>query len=423
MHSDALLCAVPSAVLVIMKAPRENIRKAAREKIAAWMLWFVPAGALPLEAGGVISDGSDGPLVAAGYPVIDLEAVAPDGVLNFTTVHIPPGVVVGFKANKLNTPVFLAATGDVLIEGTIQVSGRDYFMTAGPGGGAAGYPVGVDAYAGGGPAGGRPGGPTLYLPNSPAMGNGGGGGGMATAGLMALTRTGPDPGAGGGVVPRPALIPGMSGGGGSGGGAGSGIVTSGVLIPGGHGGGGGGAIQISTPGQVRITGSVLANGGHAEFGYGNGLSDSCGPGGGGAGGNIEIYADRLELGETAVLQARGGVGGGLSSEPVALDPFLYTSGAHGGLGYLYLKANQLLLHPSAGIEAMANLQPDLAIRRSGSQVVVFWPTPAPRFFLQESVDLTAGSWVDVTTPVVSWGGENSVTVTPGERRFYRLIQR
>jgi hypothetical protein len=25
--------------------------------------------------------------------------------------------------------------------------------------------------------------------------------------------------------------------------------------------------------------------------------------------------------------------------------------------------------------------------------------------------------------VVSWGGENSVTVTPGTRRFYRLIQR
>lgn len=72
---------------------------------------------------------------------------------------------------------------------------------------------------------------------------------------------------------------------------------------------------------------------------------------------------------------------------------------------------------------MANLQPDLAIRRSGSQVVVFWPTPAPRFFLQESVDLAAGNWVDVTTPVVSWGGENSVTVTPGTRRFYRLIQR
>jgi hypothetical protein len=29
---------------------------------------------------------------------------------------------------------------------------------------------------------------------------------------------------------------------------------------------------------------------------------------------------------------------------------------------------------------MANLQPDLAIRRSGSQVVVFWPTPVARRF-------------------------------------------
>jgi hypothetical protein len=63
------------------------------------------------------------------------------------------------------------------------------------------------------------------------------------------------------------------------------------------------------------------------------------------------------------------------------------------------------------------------IRRSGSQVGVFCPTPAARFYLQESVDLAAGSRVDVTTPVVSWDGENSVTVPPGERRYYRLIQR
>jgi hypothetical protein len=396
-HSDYLLSAVQPTAFILMRVRSEMI--------AVMILGSVTAGGLPLWAGGVVSDGSDGPLVAVGYPTIDLEAVAPDGVLNFTTVHIQPGVVVNFKANKLNTPVFLAATGDVLIEGTIIVSGRDYFITAGPGGGAAGYPVGVDAFAGSGPAGGQPGGPTLYVQDAPPIGNAGGGGGMATPGLVAVTRTGGDPGLGGGIVPRPVLVPGATGGGGSGGGAGSGILTFGVLIPGGHGGGGGGAIQISTPGQVKITGSILANGGHAEAGYGNGLGQSCGPG------------------DTALLQARGGVGGGYSSEPVALDPFIYTTGAHGGLGYLFMKANQLVIHPSAGIEAMANLQPDLAIRRSGSQVVVYWPTPAPRFFLQESVDLAAGNWVDVTTPVVSWGGENSVTVTPGTRRFYRLIQR
>lgn len=84
--------------------------------------------------------------------------MAPEGVLNFTTVHIPPGVVVSFVANNLNTPVFLAATGDILIEGTLVVSGRDYFATAGPGGGAAGLPIGLLGSAGGGPAGGQPGG-------------------------------------------------------------------------------------------------------------------------------------------------------------------------------------------------------------------------------------------------------------------------
>ncbi|MCU0779585.1 MAG: hypothetical protein MUF04_00630 [Akkermansiaceae bacterium] len=386
--------------------------------LAHWIL------AVTVQAGPVTSDGSDGAFNPAGFPVLDLNSMAPDGVLNFTTVHIPAGVVVKFVANNLNTPVFLAATGDILIEGTIEVSARDYFVTAGPGGGAAGMPVGLLATAGGGGAGGQPGGPATTIgPNGRVMGNAGGGGGMATAGLVASSRTGADPGLGGAAIPRPVLTPGTTGGGGSGGGAGSGIDTFGVLIPGGAGGGGGGALQLSTPGTITITGSILANGGHAQAGYGNGLSDSCGPGGGGAGGNLEMYAGRLVLGSTAVIQARGGAGGGLSSEPVSWDPFFYSNGANGGLGYLFIQTNDLQIDPAAGIEAMANLNPKLGIRKEGAQVVVHWPTPAPRFFLQESPDLSAGSWTDVTTPVVISGGENRVTVTPGLRNFYRLIQR
>jgi hypothetical protein len=385
---------------------------------------MVGVSVVPVVAAPVISDGSDGAFNPAGFPVLDLNTMAPDGVLNFTTVHIPPGVIVKFAANSLNTPVFLAATGDIRIEGTIEVSARDYFLTAGPGGGAAGTPVGLLGSAGGGGAGGQPGGPaTTINANGRVMGNAGGGGGMATAGLVASTRTGHNPGLGGPALPRPVLTPGTTGGGGSGGGAGSGIDTFGFPIPGGAGGGGGGALQLSTPGTITITGSILANGGHAEAGYGNGLSDSCGPGGGGSGGNLEIYAGRLVLGSTAVIQARGGAGGGYSSEPVSWDPFFYSTGANGGLGYLFIQTNDLQLDPAAGIEAMANLNPRLGIRQEGGQVVVFWPTPAPRFFLQESPDLSAGSWTDVTVPVTISGGENRVTVTPGLRNFYRLIQR
>jgi hypothetical protein len=395
--------------------------KATKACLAAVLL-NIGLGVLPLWGGGVVSNGSYGPLVHAGYTPIDLDAVAPDGVLHCTTIHVPPGTVLGFVKNNLNTPVFLAATGDVLIEGTIEVNGKDYYADAGPGGNSGGPSNGEQSLPGNGPAGGQGGGPTIYFP-PPVTGNAGGGGGMATAGATASERTGPLPGLGGPALVRPVLTPGASGGGGSGGGSGSGGIINTVLIEGGAGGGGGGAIQISTPGLVTITGTITANGGHGAAGYGNGLTQSTGPGGGGSGGNIEIYADRLVLGSTALIQARGGAGGGYGSEPVSLDPFFYSSKANGGAGYVFLEANQLELDPIAGIDAIANIFPTLGIRKNGAQVVVHWPMPAPRYFLQESADLSTGSWADVTTPATLVGSENQVSVAPVGKRFYRLIQR
>ena len=115
-------------------------------------------------AAAVVSDGSDGVFHPANSTTINLNSAAPDGVLHFTTVHIPPGVVVNFVANDINTLVFLAATGDILIEGTISVSGTDYFAIAGPGGGPAGAEGRLLGTGGGGLSGGQPGGPaTVYL--------------------------------------------------------------------------------------------------------------------------------------------------------------------------------------------------------------------------------------------------------------------
>jgi hypothetical protein len=378
-------------------------------------------------AAAVVSDGSDGVFHPANSTTINLNSAAPDGVLHFTTVHIPPGVVVNFVANDINTPVFLAATGDILIEGTISVSGTDYFAIAGPGGGAAGAEGRLLGTGGGGLSGGQPGGPaTVYL-NGRVNGNAGGGGGMATPGRVATSRTGTDPGLGGAAVARPTLMPGVSGGGGSGGGGGGGIDTFGFIIPGGRGGGGGGGLQLSTPGKITITGQILANGGHGEAGYGNGLGDGCGPGGGGAGGNLELYAGTLEL-QNAFVQARGGYGGSLSSEPQSFDPFLYSSGAHGGRGFLHVSAGSVLVTPGTKIDAVSNIaRPAFQTISLQGRELVFTGTGGTNQVFEvlssTNVTLSLANWTPFRTNICDASGNFIFTnaVTPGDaRRFFLL---
>src|SRR5262249_26596668 len=69
------------------------------------------------------SDGSLGALNVTDDTTIDLSKTAPDGRLNYTTVNIAAGKTLRFLKNALNTPVFLLASGDVTIAGTIDVSG------------------------------------------------------------------------------------------------------------------------------------------------------------------------------------------------------------------------------------------------------------------------------------------------------------
>ncbi len=91
-----------------------------------------------LHAVVVVSDGSDGPFEPTGNVTLDMQAVAPDGVFNFTSINIPAGVVVRFVKNNLNTPVFFAATGSISIAGTIDLSAPFPSDAAGPGGGGGG---------------------------------------------------------------------------------------------------------------------------------------------------------------------------------------------------------------------------------------------------------------------------------------------
>ena len=50
-------------------------------------------------------------------------ALPTNGIFNCTTITIASGATLKFNPNALNTPVYLLATNDVTINGTIDVSG------------------------------------------------------------------------------------------------------------------------------------------------------------------------------------------------------------------------------------------------------------------------------------------------------------
>jgi hypothetical protein len=282
----------------------------------------VPLLVCPAPSTAQSSDGSDGLFHPSGNVTLDLPE---NGVFNFTDVTIDAGIRVRFNRNASNTPVYLLATGDIVIDGTVDVSARSeaelHERAGGPGGGNGGA-AGIGDAGGGDGSGLSPGGGGPYK-------SAGGGGGMATPGEVAIRHTGPSPAAGGPAIPYPGVQ------GGSGGGGGGGLNFFGVLLGGGNGGGGGGAILLTSPGAIRIRGQVLANGATAGYAYANAFQHA-GPGGGGSGGVIELRAASLILEETCMLETVGGQGGGIGTIPV-WDPN-FPSGATGGQGFIRLDA-------------------------------------------------------------------------------------
>lgn len=315
--------------------------------------------ARPLPAAPILSDESDGPFNPVG--VLVTVNVPADGVFNFTTINIPAGVRVKFNRHVNNTPVYFCATGDVTINGTIDVSAtatnvivtvpENPKRTGGPGGGDGG-PGGTDASPAGGDGQG---------PGGGKAGLGGGGGGCATAGSTA-SRYSWAPGAGGAAGAFPVPLRGGSGGGGGG------AINHYGWYSGGYGGGAGGAIQVATPGAMTIGGDILANGANGGWTHTTVLAHA-GPGGGGSGGCIDLYAGVLTLEPGGRLQAVGGYGGGLSTQPYSQNPAAYSSGADGGLGYVRIEAGAV----------------DLAGDIQGESIVV--PEPATVMLLSLGVTL------------------------------------
>jgi hypothetical protein len=245
--------------------------------------------------------GSTGSL-GAFNPTVDTEVtLPPDGKLNYTTVNIPSGVKVTFKnLSSYNSPVYMLATGDVLIAGTIDVSGVNATTTipgaGGPGGFDGGYAGWMMAHGGKGlgPGSGDPG---LYNGwNKESAGGSGSFGGKGGNGFNNFTNgwdveSGP-------VYNNERLIPLI---GGSGGGGSSGSDSE----HGGPGGGGGGAIVIASSTSIAVTGTIIANGGTGFNG-----PVKC-DGGSGSGGGIKLVSDTV-LGNGAI-NAMGGAKIGYNS--------------------------------------------------------------------------------------------------------------
>jgi len=157
-------------------------------------------------------------------------ALPPDGVFNFTTINIPAGVTVVFTRNAANTPITLLATGNVVIAGTINLSGSPggppvigatvVGSNGGPGsaGGFSGGTGGDGVLSNTGGTGLGPGGGTGGTFSQSAIGGGGGGGfsGPGSAGKLGT--------AGGTAYGTPSLLP-LIGGSGGGGGLGGGAVV------------------------------------------------------------------------------------------------------------------------------------------------------------------------------------------------------
>jgi hypothetical protein len=218
----------------------------------------------------------------------------PSGVWNFTTINIPSDITVKFVKNSANTPVRLLASGDVVINGVLDLSGASgagdprlnkVSSAGGPGG-----------YAGG--TGGKPSLVEQFRAGSPGQGPGGGARGIVGS---AAGKNGAYAPAIGNIYIDPLI-------GGSGGGGGAATAVFG----GGSGGGGGGAILLASSRDIVLSGKIIANGGDRG-------STIASLGGSGSGGSIFLRADRI--GGWGSLEAVGGVSGNVNGR-IRLEAYI-----------------------------------------------------------------------------------------------------
>lgn len=246
-------------------------------------------------SGSTGADGAFNP-TCTPTPCTVQQALPASGIFNFTTINIPSGITVKFIRNQTNTPVTMLATGNVTINGIIDISGSagtdgvnstNLAFTAGAGGpggfdggnGANGL-VSSNGGAGLGPGGGAGG-------TSGISGYAGGGGFAAVGSGGAL---------GGAMYGTASLLPLIGGSGGGGG------LMQFFGTTAGGGGGGGGALLIASSGTITVQGGTLrARGGDTS----SAPVPSAFYGGAGSGGAIRLVATTI-TGTGGTIDVAGG---------------------------------------------------------------------------------------------------------------------
>lgn len=218
---------------------------------------------------------------------------------HFTTINVESGVTVKMRSDILGiSPVIWLASGDVTIDGTLDLNGEgghdsdEPFQAAIAGAGGFNGGIGVSVTRPASPGYG-PGGGNVATSNN----RGGGGAGHFNPGGNGFSSLG------GSSYGNNFLIPLLGGSGGAGGGTESSLAQE-IDRQGSGGGAGGGAILIASSTQIQVNGSISCNGGN---GGNNVFSSSFDYGGGGSGGSIRLMANTL-IGSGGLYANRGDKG-------------------------------------------------------------------------------------------------------------------
>jgi hypothetical protein len=290
----------------VSKTDRVGKEREMSRYIGAGILVLTFAAAVQAQSFSSGSLGTDGALTLTAPGTVEFDPAAlgidPDGdlVFHFTTITIGPGVTVRLSAQRLQGPVVWLATGNVQIDGIVDLNGEN-----GQGDAQIAAEGQRRAVAGaGGFAGGLGGMNASQVNQQPGLGPGGGllvgPFGAAAGNASHATQShhaGPPYG-------NDFLLPLV---GGSGGGGGY-FSTINPLAFGTGGGAGGGAILVASSTAITVAGTIRARGGD------RGLASfaSVQWGGAGSGGSIHLLAPVVTVDGT-ITAAAGLASNGLDS--------------------------------------------------------------------------------------------------------------
>ena len=311
-----------------------------KNQIAIWVAALLGSVAMTPINIWAFDSGSDGSYGALNITNIGTNYVTmpADGIFRCTTINVATNCVLKFTNNALNTPVYLLAQSNIVIDGVIDVSGQD-----GQTNGNAPTIPGPGGFSGG-PAG------TASLSNGSGQGPGAGqhdthygfGGSFGSLGYYSGNNSSS-------IYGNHLLVPliGGSGGGGS--------LFYGASTVDASGGAGGGAVLLASSVCVTNRGVIRAKGG-------NGINHTY-YSGGGSGGGVRIIAPVVSI--TGSIDVSGGTNSILSSQ------------GYGGNGRVRIDT------ASTGLNAkvISNTQAGASVVSYGRSMFVFPPASPQLYFL------------------------------------------